>query len=367
MKSYKIFNIYKIQIFLLLLIFLFTSCVQIPNANDDNEFKPSKKAAYILCEGLWNMDNSSLARYDFEASSVTNNFFSKVNTNLRIGDLANHLAIKGDTGFIAVTTAKTIEAFNLETGISVGRIKIEGNSAPRKICIINDTLAAFTELYEHKIKFFNPKTIKLLDLEIEVGPAPEGIATDGHYLFVANSGYGDYLAHLPKAGTISVIDLKTMSEIYIINSGKNTVNIVYNKSINKIFAIYNNLPSLKDSIGGIVMINPDNFQIEKEWKTQACSLCFSDDGQTAYFIDKQGVSKINTTASGNEIIKVIQNPNLKEIWYSLSYYGKDNSLWVGNARNYQINGEIIIYNLSDSSKISKRFEVGINPNTIVFY
>ncbi len=359
--------IYKIHIFLFSLLMFITSCVQTPEANDDNDLKSSKKAAYILCEGLWNMDNSSLARYDFEISSVTNNFFTKVNPTLRIGDLANHLAIKGDTGFIAVTTAKTIEAFNLGTGISVGRIIIEGNSAPRKICIINDTLAAFTELYEHKIRFFNPKTIKLLDIEIEVGPAPEGIVTDGNFLFVANSGYGDYLAHLPKAGTVSVIDLNTMSEVYTINSGKNTVDVVYNKSIKKIFAIYNHLPSLKDSIGGIVMINPSNFQIEKEWKTSARSLCFSDDGQTAYFLDKQGVSKINATASGNEIINVIQNPNLNEIWYSLSYYEKDNTLWVGNARNYQINGEIIIYNLSDSTKIEKRFEVGINPNTIVFY
>jgi len=301
-------NICKIQICLFSLLIFITSCVQTPDANDDNDLKSSKKAVYILCEGLWNMDNSSLARYDFETSSVTNNFFTKVNPNLRIGDLANHLTIKGDTGFIAVTTAKTIEAFNLETGISVGRIIIEGKSAPRKICIINDTLAAFTELYEHKIRFFNPKKIILLDLEIEVGPAPEGIATDGNCLFVANSGYGDYLAHLPKAGTVSVIDLKTMSEVYVINSGKNTVNVAYNKSLNKIFAIYNHLPSFKDSIGGIVMINPSNFQIEKEWKTSARSLCFSDDGQTAYFLDKQGVSKINTTSSGNEIINIIQNP-----------------------------------------------------------
>ncbi|HPI20392.1 MAG TPA: hypothetical protein PKY56_08475 [Candidatus Kapabacteria bacterium] len=363
----KKINIYIFLILILPVLLNLTSCVQTPNPSDDNDLKSSKKAAYILCEGLWNMDNSSLARYDFETSSVTNNFFTKVNTNLRIGDLANHLAIKSDTGFIAVTTAKSIEAFNLETGISVGRIIIEGNSAPRKICIINDTLAAFTELYEHKIRFFNPKTIKLLDIEIEVGPAPEGIATDGNYLFVANSGYGDYLAQRPKAGTVSVIDLKTMSEIYTINSGKNTVDVVYNKSINKIFAIYNHLPSLKDSIGGIVMINPSNFQIEKEWKTSARSLCFSDDGQTAYFIDKQGVSKINTNTSSNEIINIIQNPNLNEIWYSLSYYGKDNTLWVGNARNYQINGEVIIYNLNDSTIIKKRFEVGINPNTIVFY
>lgn len=364
-------QIYKFKLLYILaplyLLICLVSCVQTPSPSENEGISSSNEAAYILCEGLWYMDNSSLSKYDFENSTVINNYFSKVNQNLRIGDLANDIVIKGDSGFIAVTTAKTIEAINLKTGKSVGRIIIEGNSAPRKICIINDTLAAFTELYEHKIKFFNPRTIELLDLEIELGPAPEGIASDGKHLFVANSGYGDYLAHLPKAGTVSVVDINSMKELCLIESGKNTVAVFFNKELNKIFAIYNNLPSLADSIGGIVMINPQTFLIEKEWKSAARSLCFSADGKIGYFIDNNGVSKIYCDGSSNEIETVISNENSKDVWYSLAYHSKGNSLWLGNARNYQINGEIIIYDLKNISKAKERFDVGINPNTIVFY
>jgi hypothetical protein len=63
------------------------------------------RGAYILCEGLWRQDNSTLSRYDDSTQMVANDFFSRVNTGLRLGDTGNSMAQKGDTLFIAMSVS----------------------------------------------------------------------------------------------------------------------------------------------------------------------------------------------------------------------------------------------------------------------
>ncbi|MGA2296491.1 MAG: hypothetical protein ABSG15_02980 [FCB group bacterium] len=353
----------------IIVTFLFlVSCVRQPNEPiNSTQTQTGQNGAFILCEGLWGMDNSTLSRYDFKTGDLINDYFSNINSGLRLGDLANDIVIKGDTAFISVSTSKTIEVITVSTGKSLGRLYLNGNNCPRKICIVNDTSAFITDLYANCIYEFNPKTIAWKNLNIVVGPAPEGITKSEKYLFVANSGYGDYFANKPKAGTISVIDLINRTEVASLINLPDVIEVIYNAKNQKLYAAYNNLPSLKDSTGGIVEFDADNFTELRRWKLNAKSISLSQTGDSLFFLSDSGASLLNLNIINSQPQLLIRNIINNEYWYSLAVSYYDYTIWIGNAKNYQVAGEIIIYDLKSTISPKIRFNVGVNPNKIVFF
>ena len=66
---------------------------------------------YILSEGLFNQNNSSLARYSFNRQRCTNNYFS-ANNQRRLGDTANDIAIYGNKIYVVVNVSSTVEVID---------------------------------------------------------------------------------------------------------------------------------------------------------------------------------------------------------------------------------------------------------------
>ena len=70
---------------------------------------------YILSEGLFNQNNSSLARYSFNQQKRTSNYFS-ANNQRGLGDTANDMAIYGNKIYIVVNVSSTVEVIDFTTG-----------------------------------------------------------------------------------------------------------------------------------------------------------------------------------------------------------------------------------------------------------
>ncbi len=356
----------QIYIFSFLLLSIFFACVKQPSEPEFVPLTEAKNGAFILCEGVWGMDNSSLSRYDFLTHTVISDFYKLANRGYHLGDLANDIVLKNDTAYIAVTSAKAVISINVRTGKFLDSMILTGNHAPRKICIVDDENAFVSDLYSHSVIQFNPKTMKFIK-EIPVGPAPEGLANSEIYLFAANSGYGDYLAGKPKAGSISVIDVLSGTEIKNIYAGPNISELKINKKRNSLFASYKNLPSKKNEVGGIIEFDLNSLVQKRKWETVVTGLTFSATQDTLFFLNKTGVAFLDLKMESPKIEQLINNPNPNDVWYSLAVSANDNSFWVGNARNYQVNGEILIFALNYPYGFISKFDVGINPNTIIFY
>jgi hypothetical protein len=357
--------IYSIFLFNLILI---TSCIRQPDSPQEpipENYKYS--GVYILCEGLWNQDNSSLSRYDDSTELLINDFYGKVNPDLRLGDVANDIVLLGNTAYVAVTTSKTIETFNVRTGKSTGRIILNGNRAPRKICIINDTIAYVTDLYAKCLTKFNPRKSQILIDRIPVGPAPEAIVTDGKFLYVANSGYGDYLAKEPKAGTFSVVDILSDKEIKTVYVGPNLVELAINNKNNRLYALYYHLPSLVDSVGCIVEYDVSTLKELRRWRISAISLKLSITGDSLFFIKDRNLAMMDLKQANTEIKILVENPAKNEFWKAIGISPTRNEIWIGNDKNFQISGEVLIYSFDNLSIPLKRFNVGLNPNSIIFF
>ena len=356
----------KYYIFSAVLMLFIISCVKQPSEPVDDNTNIGKTGAFILCEGLWKMDNSTLDRFDFASNSIINDYYGKSNTGLRLGDLASDVVVFGNRTYITVSSAHTIEVMETSTGKSLGRIIYSETGFPRKICVINDSIGYVTDQYRHSISKVNLKTLTIILDSLPVGPAPEGITAYNNYLFVANSGFGDYMATVPKAGTVSVIDITTNQEIDELKNLPNVIEVLVNKKSGKLYGGYLNLPSLTDSTGGIAEFDLNTLDETRRWKFKASSITLSSTGDSLFFFKDSTVSLLKLNDANPQPQLLFKNPSSSDMWYSLSYSPYNNSLFIGNAKNFQVNGSLLIYSLSDLLN-PKVFQTGINPNKIVFF
>lgn len=356
-------NYYTILAVLMLLI---VSCVTQPSEPVDDNTNIGKTGAFVLCEGLWKMDNSTLDRFDFASNSMINDYYGKANTGLRLGDLASDMVVSGNKTYITVSSAHTIEVLETSTGKSLGRIIYSETGFPRKICVLNDSIGFVTDQYRHSISKVNLKTLTIILDSLPVGPAPEGIAIYNNNLFVANSGFGDYMANFPKAGTVSVIDIGTNQEIKELKNLPNVIDVIVNKKSGKLYVGYLNLPSLTDSTGGIAEFDLNTLIETRRWKFKASSITLSSTGDSLFFFKDSTVSMLKLNDINPLPQELFKNPSGSDVWYSLSYSAFNNSLFIGNAKNFQVNGSLLIYSLNDLLN-PKIFQTGINPNKIVFF
>ncbi len=229
-----------------------------------------RRAAYVLCEGLYGYDNSTLSRVDLEGATTIGDFIGAVSCSLRIGDTANDMVVRGDTAWIAVTASRSIEMYRLSTGTFLGRLRFEGNKEPRSLVIGDGATAYVTLLNSDMVAAFDATTLSESSVRYcSVGPAPEGLALHGSHLLVANSGFGDFRYREPKAGTLSVVDLGSFTEVNTIAVGPNCRDVV-SLPEGGFVASYTHLPSRSDSLGGVVVFDAEGRE-QRRWRF----VCFS--------------------------------------------------------------------------------------------
>lgn len=350
--------IMKNLLYIFAFVLLISACTDEPsNPNNNNNLN---KGAIILCEGLKGADNSSISVFDIENKEMQNNFFKLNNPNDKLGDIANDMVIHNDRAYIAVSNSHKIECIDINTGKLKGRIVLADTVMPRKLLILNDNRGYFTDLKGDRIIEFSPSNMVLTGREALTGPAPEGIAYVQGKIWVANSGYGDYRHAEKNAGYIFSYDAETLDYSSAFFAGKNPVNLVADERRNLLYINYWNLPSLEDSLGGIIKYNTNSRKIEKHYRLNATAMSL--DGTMLFYIDG-GVGSIET-GGNNKPTNLISN-NTADIWYTIT--ARNNQIWIGNARDYISQGEIIMYEDYDNPQHMIISDCGVNPNKILFY
>lgn len=354
-----------LRLLILVLVVLSFGCEN-PEPIDNNNNKDTSKTniALVLCEGLYGYDNTTVSKINLLDFSVINDFTIGENPNFRIGDTGNDIIAKGDTFFVVVTTSKAVEYFDLQNGKLLGYVKFEGNFGPRRIAFINDTLALVTDIYADCLHILNIKDKQTVG-KIQVGPAPEFLAIYKDKAFVANSGFGDFRASEPKAGTFSVVNLKSFQEEKNVWVGPNPIEIVVCDDVGSMFVSFNHLPSYwKDSVGGIVEFDLNTLERKRKWESFAPrSLFWAKDEKAIYFISNDLVKKIEY--NNGKLDTVLVNPRPTEVWYSLAVDEYNDLLMIGNAKNYTVEGEVLVYSNKDSKALITTIKVGVNPSKIL--
>lgn len=171
---------------------------------------------YILNEGSWGANNSSLSVYSYANGKVTNNWYSSVNGS-NLGDTGNDIITTEDFIIIAVNTSNIIQFCDLD-GKAVGQTEAVANC--RKL------VADPEGNYVYVTSYANDGYVAKIDLttfevvaQAKTGYEPEGIAYYGGKLYIANSGGYAYMGTHDYEDTISIIDADTMEEVSTVSTG----------------------------------------------------------------------------------------------------------------------------------------------------
>lgn len=346
----------SVLIIFVMSLFVLNSCNKSVDPIIDPPALQQSSGVVIVSEGLFSQNNSSISYFSFKNNNVTQNVYALANNSAKLGDTANDMKILGDKGFIAVDQSFKIEIIDINSFKSLGMIDLSTYGEPREISLIDSTMG-FVTVWNSSgdgVVKFNPSTMIVIG-SLAVGSKPEGIANNGKYLFVANSGWG-------ADSTVSVIDAAQFSVVKTLIVGINPNSVIEDNG--EIYVISTGSFS-GGNTGGIYKIDRSTLTVTASNGLPGNPSNAAVVGNDILIINSSGIIKLNsnnlsiidsTFIKGSDV-----NPIFSSI-YSIAYDQTQQKLFLGNPKDFQQNGEVAVYDLSGNEL--SRFNCGINPGTI---
>ena len=189
---------------ILLSLLVISGCEKNSSTGLDNDNNSSW--TFVANEGNFGSSDGSISMID----NSGNIYHTDV-----IGDVVQSLAVYENKLIVLINNSHKIKIFEItENGLNMPGIEVStNNSSPREMVIV-ENMVYFTNWNTSDVKIFNLTTYNI-DHSIPVGTSPEGIISDGNYLWVANSG----------GSTISKINIATKA-VESIEVGQGPQNLV---------------------------------------------------------------------------------------------------------------------------------------------
>lgn len=323
-----------------------------------------KGQIYVLCEGLFNMNNSTLGLLDFDKHSMTNDFFQQIN-NRKLGDTANDIQRYGSKLWIAVNVSSDIEVMDVQTGLSIKRIPMYNASAtarqPRFITFWKSK--AYVCSFDGTVSRIDTTSLNI-EATTRAGRNPDGIVAINNKLYVSNSGGLDSpnFDH-----TVSVIDLNTFTETSKIEVGINPYKLQADSEGDIYAIVRGNNGNIKPHL---VRISSQTDQLIQSFDSiQALNIAIRNDTAYLYNYDySKGIYQIKTfDCLGEKIITnqfIEENSNLK-LPFGIFAHPTNGNVYITDAKDYVSKGDL--YCFSGKGKLKYKINgIGLNPNTIIF-
>jgi Uncharacterized conserved protein len=371
----------KILYIILVLTLMFSACDDTIVLQDTGDHPAETETAgmYILCEGLFNMNNSTLSYYDFNKSEMlsfqdsdkkgtdkTSYDYFKMANGRKLGDTANDLQRYGSKLYCAVNVSSQIEVLNISTGVSQKQIPLFNENGvarqPRYFAFYKDK--AYICNFDGTVARIDTTTLQV-DGIVKVGRNPDGICVANGKLYVANSGG---LNETNLDNTVSVIDTKTFTETKKITV-RNNLGTILSDEAGNVYVV--SRESYNYTIGDYdCKLHRIDSETDKLIKTYDLSVVsFTIYGHLAYLYSYSSnveSIKVMDTRTG-EIIddNFIKDGTQITRTYNIEVNPANGDVYICDAQNYVINGSIVCFNKNGVHKFTIDAK-GINPNSIVF-
>jgi len=319
---------------------------------------------YILSEGLFNLNNSTLASYDLNSKTLVTDFFLTVNKR-GLGDTANDMGVYGSKMYVVVNVSSQIEVLDLKTGKSLAQIamKNEKGIAREPRYVEFHAGKAYVCSFDGTVAKIDTSTLKI-EAFVQCGKNPDGICVANNKLYVTNSGglsFPDY------DNTVSVIDINTFTEIkkitvatnpgrihadsegdvYVVSRGNYGANPYVFQRINS------NTDTLEDTFEDIQALN---FNIHND---TAYIYNFDFTNQTCWVkvfdCKTEKIISENFITDGTEL----STP------YGVDINPANGDVYLTDGKSYTVWGDVLCFDRHGKLKF-KINEIGLNPNKVVF-
>ena len=321
----------------------------------------------VLCEGLWNYNNSDIYVHNNTTGKTLHSYFKSA-TGEYLGDIVSDMKMLDDSRIIFTATGtKQLILLDYKVPAIISKIDIAyDRAAPRSLTTIGDRYY-YTDLYRDEVRSGTIKdTLTTPNQLFVTGPAPEDIIAHNGKLYIANSGFGDYRQKEKNAGTLQILDPATGTSEYIY-IGPNLIQLAINRTENYIACGYLNTPSQveKGELGGVKFVDLTTNNILREMQLKDFSDVELSESTGAIYYLAEGGLYVFPHINSRAIPQLIFENTTKDVWTSLSIDDANNELWIGNARNFQRDGEVIV--VGTDGTLLNSIQVGKNPRKVVGY
>lgn len=346
--------------------FVFVSCTDDTNDRTTTTEETLPKGFFILCEGNWGNNNSSLDFYDVESQKVTLDLFNNINGQ-GLGDTGNDMIEFGDYIFIAVKGSACIHVINKDTGKLIKRIPVIGsdgtNRKPSRFCATNSMIYLCT--VDGNVIEINPNSLSLGRI-VKVGRNPEDICISNNKLYVTNSGGLDFNTSIGYDKTVSVVDPSTMIELKKIEVGLNPGFIKHIKDGLVGLIVKGDYSDIK-----FVTINTNTDELEKTFNIPMLNFDVIDNNiiylNYDYFGSSTATIKIfdyntNTTTS-TDFIKTAGVINQITLPYGINISKFNSEVYITDVVDYVTGGKVFVFDLLGNFKYS--LNVSNTPSKVI--
>lgn len=326
---------------------------------------------FVLSEGLFNQNNSTLSWIDFStglpdswnASAGTSyDVFEKVNGR-RLGDTANDLIMYGSRIYIAVSESSTIEIVDAATCRSINQISLSSNgiaSQPRRLAATGGYV--YVCCFDGTVTRIDTLSMTA-DATIRVGRNPDGICCAQGKLYVSNSGGLD--PENPDS-TISVIDLHTFSEIKRIPLRPNPGSIYADAT--GVYVVSRGIfdYGTMDYDSRLHRIDTQADEVTDTYDIPILNMDIIDGKAWFYGYGAGGTIQVLDLATGTVLDSdFITDGTRVECPYSIKVEPVTHKVYVCDASDYVTPGALLCFS-PDGHMLYRIPGIGINPNTIQF-
>ncbi len=343
---------------ILLLTLLFSSCKKDDPTTSGNV--QLSNGMMVLCEGLFQQNNSSISYVNFNNGVVINDFFFKTSERV-LGDTGNDLQRYGGKIYAVVNGSSTIEVISGVTGISIKQIPmVEGGvpKQPRSMAFYQDKI--LVSCYDGFVDVIDTTSLEVQQ-RILVGSNPEGLAVSNDYLYVANSGGLNF----PNVdSTVSVVNLTTFSEELKVTVGKNPSDVEVDAA-GDIYVItrgdYASIPSRLNKI------NPNTYQVT-HFSFDASSITRMNGNFLIGYADfATGDSQVGLFDPVGDVLTATTYLDVSSVQnlYGITYNPALDKIYICDAKDFVTTGDV--FEFDGSGAFLTSYHVGLNPSKVVFY
>jgi len=208
-----VFNYLKFAVLTAFFACALTSCEKDDNGGGKQVPKEGT-GVFILNEGTWGGNNSTISFYDFDSEET---YFDI--TSGKLGSGGMDVLIHGSKVYVTVSTSGTIIVLDKVNKEIIKKIDVKGNAGqsrePHYLAACAGKVYATT--FDGNVVRIDTASLNI-DGMVKVGNNPEGIAYAKGKLYVANTNGLDY-SNIDN--TLSVIDISSFQEETKITVGKN--------------------------------------------------------------------------------------------------------------------------------------------------
>lgn len=326
---------------------------------------------YVLSEGLFNQNNSTLSWIDFttgkadswtSATGYSFDVFEKVNGR-RIGDTANDMILYGSRLYIVVSESSTIEILDASTCTSRKQITLSSNgraSQPRYLTAHNGFV--YVCCFDGTVTRIDTLTMTA-DATISVGRNPDGICCTNGKLYVSNSGGLD--TQNPD-NTVSVIDINTFTEVKRITVRSNP-GAIYADG-NSVYVVSRGIfdYGTMNYDSRLHRIDTQTDEVVATYDIPILKMDIADGKAWFYGYGAGGTIQVLDLATGRILDSdFITDGTRIECPYTIKVEPTTHKVYVCDALDYVTPGSLLCF--SPDGRLLYRVQgIGINPNTVGF-